>query len=188
MKPVATGYDTVLPTPAKRGISNFLSNFREPLNIFNNLLQGKYDRALGSSYRFIVNSTFGIVGFFDVAGRYDVQESKEDFGQTLAAWGVKPGPYLMLPFLGPSNLRDGVGFVTDNYLLYPTHDITNTTAQNVSLTALGIVDTRVSLLGSEKFLDQQLDPYSFLKSAYEESRLNAIYDGQAPEKEEDFDF
>ncbi len=189
LKPVATGYDKVLPTPAKRGISNFLSNFREPLNIFNNLLQGKYDRALGSSYRFVVNSTLGVIGFFDIASRYGVEESKEDFGQTLAAWGVKPGPYLMLPFLGPSNLRDGVGFVSDNYVFYPTREITSSTTQSTSLTVLGIVDIRASLLGTERFLEQQLDPYSFLKSAYEETRLNVIYDGQAPEKEEeDFDF
>ncbi|MBX2849189.1 MAG: VacJ family lipoprotein [Acidiferrobacterales bacterium] len=188
LRPIASGYDKVVPVPAKNGVSNFLSNFREPVNVFNNLLQGKFDRALGSTYRFVVNSTFGIVGLFDVAGKYQVHESKEDFGQTLASWGVKPGPYIMLPFLGPSNLRDGVGLLTDNILIYPNSRVTETSAQSTSLTVMRLIDTRVALLGADEFLEQQLDPYGFLKIAYEENRLNAIYDGQAPEIEEDFDF
>lgn len=189
LKPVARGYDNVVPTPAKRGVSNFFTNLREPLNIFNNLLQGKYERALSSSYRFIVNSTVGIAGLIDVADKYDVKNTREDFGQTLAAWGVKPGPYLMLPFLGPSNLRDGIGYVTDSVLYYPNSLITDTTAQSTSLTVLRVVDTRVGLLGADSLLEQQLDPYSFLKFAFEENRLKSIYDGQPPQKEEeDYDF
>ncbi|MCL4148734.1 UNVERIFIED_CONTAM: hypothetical protein GTU68_023338 [Idotea baltica] len=189
LKPVALGYSKALPQPAQQGVSNFFTNLREPLNVFNNLLQGKFDRALGSTYRFVVNSTIGLAGFVDVAGKYDVTESKEDFGQTLAAWGVKPGPYIMLPFLGPSNLRDGVGYITDNVSYFPNSLITDTTAQSAGLTVLGFVDTRVGLLGADELLDQQLDPYGFLKVAYENSRINAIYDGQPPEQEEeDFDF
>lgn len=189
LKPVAKGYDKVVPTPAKKGVANFFSNLREPLNAFNNLLQGKYDRALGSTYRFVVNSTVGIAGLFDVAKKHDVDLAREDFGQTLAAWGVKPGPYLMLPFLGPSNLRDGVGLVTDLSLYYPSGVITDSSAAATSLTVLNIIDTRVGLLGADEVLEQQLDPYGFLKVAFEENRLQAIYDGTPPEKEEeDFDF
>jgi len=119
IRPVARGYDKVVPDPAKRSVSNFLNNLREPLYAVNNLLQGKVDRALGSTYRFIVNSTLGIGGLLDVAEKHEVEIAKEDFGQTLAAWGVKPGPYIMLPFLGPSNMRDGVGFVGENLAYYP---------------------------------------------------------------------
>lgn len=189
LKPVAKGYNKVVPKPAKRGVSNFLSNLREPLYVFNNLLQGKFDRALSSTYRFIVNSTIGVGGLFDVAKKHDVSPAKEDFGQTLAAWGVKPGPYIMLPFLGPSNLRDGVGFVTDTSVYYPYSLITDSSSASTSLTLLNVVNTRVGFLGPDNLLEQQLDPYSFLKTAYEETRLNAIYDGRPPEKEEeDFDF
>jgi len=189
IKPVSKGYDNALPGPIKKGVNNFFTNLGEPLNAVNNLLQGKFDRALGSTYRFVVNSTIGIVGLFDVAGHYDVQESSEDFGQTLAAWGVKPGPYVMLPILGPTNFRDGVGFFTENILYFPNEEITDTTAQSLSLTILNVIDTRVGLFGADDLLDQQLDPYAFLKVAYEENRLNSIYDGQPPaQEEEDFEF
>lgn len=189
LKPIAKGYDNVIPKPVKSGVHNFLSNLREPFNAFNNVLQGKYDRALGSTYRFVVNSTIGIAGLIDIAGKYDVEESREDFGQTFAAWGIKPGPYLMLPFLGPSNLRDGIGLASEYATYFPNSAITNTGAQSSSLTVLGVIDTRVGLLGADDLLDQQLDPYSFLKVAFENNRLSSLYDGEPPEQEEeDFDF
>lgn len=189
LRPIAVGYDKVIPDPAQRSVTNFLSNLREPLYALNNLLQGKYDRALGSTYRFVVNSTIGLAGLFDVAKKHDVSISKEDFGQTLAAWGVKPGPYLMLPFLGPSNLRDGAGYLTDNFLYYPYSIVSDSSATTTFLTILNVVDLRTELLGVDSLLEQQLDPYSFLKVAYEETRIKSLYDGQPPEKEEDdFEF
>ncbi len=189
LKPIAKGYNAVLPAPAKNGVNNFFSNLGEPLNVVNNLLQGKLDRALGSTYRFLVNSTIGIAGLIDVAGNYEVAESKEDLGQTLATWGVKPGPYIMLPFLGPTNLRDGVGFISENVVYFPNNEISDSGAGSTALTVLEIIDTRVGLLGADELLDQQLDPYSFLKTAFETNRINSIYDGQPPlQEEEDFDF
>lgn len=189
IRPVSVGYDNVMPDPAQRSVSNFLSNLREPLYAVNNLLQGKVDRALSSTYRFLVNSTVGIAGLFDVAKIHGVEVAREDLGQTLAAWGVKPGRYIMLPFLGPSNLRDLTGFVGETITYYPYDVISDSSATTTGLTVLNVIDIRTGFLGTDSLLDQQLDPYSFLKVAYEENRLDDIYDGDPPEKEEeDFDF
>ena len=188
LKPVAKGYNAVVPKPAQQGVTNFFSNLGEPLNAINNLLQGKFDRTLASIYRFTVNSTVGLFGLMDVAKVHDVDVAHEDFGQTLASWGVGPGPYFMMPFLGPTNLRDGIGRVTSGFVYYPTVDISDNSGTQTGLSILQIVDTRVSLLGLDPVLEQQVDPYSFIKTAYEQNRLNVIYDGQPPVAEEDFDF
>ena len=188
LKPVSKGYSAVVPKPARSGISRFFSNLGEPLNIVNNVLQGKFERALTSTYRFTVNSTVGVFGFFDVAGHYEVEKAPEDFGQTLAAWGVNPGPYLMLPFLGPSNLRDGIGFAVDAGVYYPNSAITDSAKTATGLTILNIVSQRANLLGADDVLDAQVDPYAFLKVAYEKNRLDRLYDGEPPkQEEEDFD-
>jgi len=185
LRPVAKAYDVVLPTPAKKGVRNFFNNLNEPLNIVNNLLQGKFDRALSSTYRFTVNSTVGILGLIDVAKAYDVEPSREDFGQTLAAWGAGPGPYLMLPFLGPTNLRDGAGLAVESFVYYPFNEITDSSGGRIALVAVDVVSARATLLGTDKLLDSQLDPYAFLKRAYEQNRLEALYDGEPPVSEDD---
>ena len=185
LRPVAKAYDAVLPDPAQRGVTRFFSNLGEPFNAVNNLLQGKFEDALSSTYRFVVNSTVGLLGFLDVAKSYEVEEQPEDLGQTLAAWGVKPGPYLVIPLLGPSNLRDGVGNVVGNFGYYPINEITDDSGGRIALTVLNLVDTRANLLGTDEVLDKQLDPYLFLKTAYEANRINAIYDGDPPEQGDD---
>ena len=188
LRPVARAYDTVLPKPAKTGVSNFFSNLREPLNVVHNLLQGKGDRALNSTYRFAVNSTVGLLGLIDVADHLDVEAAPEDLGQTLAAWGVAPGPYLMLPFLGPSNLRDAAGRAIDSAVYYPINEISDSSGTRTGLVLLDIVALRAGLLGSDKILESQIDEYSFLKTAFEQARTTAIYDGSPPQAvEEDFD-
>jgi len=188
LRPVAKAYDTVLPKPAKTGIGNFFNNLGEPLNLINNLLQGKVDGALHSTYRFVVNSTIGLFGLFDVADRYQVEEKQEDFGQTLAAWGVKPGPYLVIPFLGPSNLRDGVGGLVGSFGISPINEVTDSEGARFGLYVLDIVDNRAQLLGVDEVLNKQLDPYMFLKTGFESARIRAIYDGDPPEQEDDFEF
>lgn len=189
LKPVATVYHAVLPDPAERSVGRFFRNLGEPLNIINNLLQGKVDGALHSTYRFAVNSTIGFFGLFDVANAYDVDEKREDFGQTLASWGVKPGPYVMLPFLGPTNLRDGVGRVVESASYYPINEITESSQGRFGLFALRTIDNRVGLFGADDTLDNQLDPYLFLRDAYQSNRINAIYDGKPPEEtDDDLDF
>lgn len=188
LRPAAKAYDAALPDPAQRSVGRFFSNLGEPLNIVNNLLQGKVDGALSSTYRFAVNSTLGIFGLFDVAKTYDVDKKPEDFGQTLASWGVKPGPYLMIPFWGPSSLRDSLGFAIDNGIYYPINDITDDNSVSLGLSVLNIIDARASLVGTDAIVDKQLDPYLFLKNAYDQNRLSAIYDGKPPEQFDDIDF
>jgi len=185
VKPVAQAYHSTVPDPVEKSVGNFFSNLSEPFNIVNNILQGKIDGVLGSSYRFIVNSTVGVFGLFDVAKEYDVALQQEDFGQTLASWGVKPGPYLVIPFLGPTNLRDGVGRVIDTSLLYPNREITDSTKAQLGLFVLNIVDSRARLLPLDDVLDNQLNPYLFLKDAYDSNRLSDIYDGSPPERSDD---
>ena len=188
LKPVAKGYQAIVPEPAQRGVSNFFSNLGEPFSAANNLLQGKFDRTLSSIYRFTVNSTVGLFGLLDVAGHHEVEPAPEDFGQTLGAWGVGPGPYIMLPFMGPTNVRDGIGRVTSGFVYYPPSDLSDQSSTDVGLSVLQVVDTRASLLSVDSVLEQQVDPYSFIKSAYEQNRLNSLYDGSPPVAEEDFDF
>ncbi|GHA14390.1 ABC transporter [Arenicella chitinivorans] len=190
LRPTAKVYDTVVPEPAQQGVSHFFGNLREPVNLINNLLQGKFDGALHSTYRFVVNSTVGVFGLFDVASSYEVEARREDLGQTLAAWGVKPGPYIVIPFLGPSNLRDGTARAVGTFGYYPINELSDDTSVRLGLAALDIVDTRARFLGTDDVLNRQLDPYLFLKSAYESTRINAIYDGNPPQPsdEEEFDF
>jgi phospholipid-binding lipoprotein MlaA len=189
LKPVAKAYSTIIPNPARKAVGHFFSNLGEPLNALNNLLQGKVDGALTSTYRFAVNSTIGVFGLFDVAKSYQVARKYEDFGQTLAVWGVKPGPYLVLPFLGPSNLRDGFGFSVDNLSFNSSAAISDDSATRVGLTVLNVIDVRSGLLVSVDLIEHQLDPYIFLKEAYEQTRLNSIYDGNPPVRsDDDLDF
>jgi len=186
LRPVASGYDKTLPEPAKKGVSNFFSNLGEPWSVVNNLLQGKMDRALGSTYRFAVNSTVGLLGLIDVAKHQGVEKTPEDLGQTLAVWGVKPGPYLMVPFFGPTNLRDGIGRSVSTAAFYPIGEITDSSSARLGLTALDVVNTRAGLLAVDEALEKQLDPYLFIKTTVENSRTDAINDGN--EIEEEFDF
>lgn len=188
LKPVAKAYNYVLPKPVKTGVSNFFGNLQEPLNVVNNLLQGKFDSALVSIFRFTVNSTIGILGIVDVAKTLAVEPAKEDFGQTMAAWGVGPGPYIMLPFLGPSNLRDGFGRFSESALYYPISEASDSNSAQFGLSMTSVVSSRVSFLGTDALLDSQLDSYGFLKQAFEQQRIESLYDGNAPTVEQDFDF
>ena len=189
LKPVSQSYNYVLPKPVKKSVSNFFDNLAEPLNIVNNALQGKGYRALDSTYRLAINSTIGVLGLFDVATHFKIEEAQEDLGQTFAAWGVKPGPYIMLPLLGPTNLRDGIGRIGETVAYYPNELITDSDGAAISLSALDLIDTRASLLSFDKVLESQVDQYSFIKSAFETNRINKIYDGKPPEAiEEDIDF
>ena len=189
LKPVAIGYQSVTPKPVRKSISNFFQNLSEPLDAVNNVLQGKFDRSLISSYRFIVNSTLGIAGLFDVVQHfYGVKPAREDFGQTLAAWGAKPGPYLVLPFFGPTNLRDGFGLTAERLAYLPNEIVTDSTSARAGLTVLNIVDLRSDFIGFREPITNQTDPYLFLKGAFEEMRLNQLYDGSPPDiREVDFD-
>lgn len=185
IKPVAEGYRAVTPEIVDRGVTNFFSNIGDVRSAVNNLLQFKLERALTSTARVVVNSSFGLLGVFDVATSWDLLRAEEDFGQTLGYWGIGSGPYLVLPILGPSSVRDGIGLVGDWHLNLVNH--LDDEAWRYGLTGLNIIDTRADLLGASNVLDTAaLDPYEFVRDAYLQKRENEVYDG-APPLEDDLE-
>jgi phospholipid-binding lipoprotein MlaA len=179
VKPVAQGYKAVLPSPVRTGVTNFFSNIDDLLIAVNNVLQFKLDKAASDVARVIANTTFGIGGLFDVATSFGLEKNNEDFGQTLGYWGVGDGPFLMLPILGPSNVRDTVGLAA-YYQLDPVINLDNVATRN-ALSGLRFVDRRARLLDAEKVLDEAaLDPYTFLRDAYIQHRRSEVYDGNPP--------
>lgn len=180
LRPVAKGYDKALPAALKTGVANFFNNAFEPTTVLNDLLQGKPGQALSDTGRFVVNTTIGVVGIFDVASGMGLERHVEDFGQTFAKWGLNPGPYLVLPLLGPSNLRDATGTGIYFGYTYPFSNISDD-ATRYSVYALEIINYRAQLLGASDVLDQAaLDPYLFVREAYNQRRLDLIYDGNPP--------
>ncbi len=184
IKPAAKVYNAVLPDPISHGVSNFFSNLNEITVILNDLLQLKFGQAFHDTGRFVLNSTVGIGGLFDVAGHAGYEKNEEDFGQTLGTWGVGPGPYVVLPIFGPRTARDTVGLVGD-YYTDPVTYVEGPGANN-ALRAIRAVDTRANLLKAENVLDEAaIDEYTYVREAYLQRRQNLIYDGNPPE--EDFD-
>ncbi|MBX6393582.1 MAG: VacJ family lipoprotein [Burkholderiales bacterium] len=195
LKPVARGYKAVLPEPVRTGISNFFSNLRDPWIGLNQLLQGKVEEGVTDFMRFVVNTTFGLAGIFDVASEGGMEKHDEDFGQTLGVWGLDTGPYLVLPFLGPSSVRDGVGRAADSVAYLPWQgprlmDAGDEIALRNSLTATDVVQTRAGLLDATNVLEEAaLDRYAFVRDAYFQRRRNQVYDGRPPaEPYEDIDY
>lgn len=180
LKPVAKGYRTVVPGFARSGVSNFFNNLGEPIVFLNNLLQGKLTSSLSDFGRFLTNSTIGIYGMFDVASRLGMTRHDEDFGQTLGAWGLGEGSYLVLPFFGPSSLRDGTGRIVD-YFGYPPNYMEETSTRDKLFLARAI-DTRAQFLDAGDILDQASgqDSYVFVREAYRQRRLSLIHDGNPP--------
>jgi len=185
LKPVATGYDKATPSFMKTGVSNFLSNLREPRNFLNNLLQLNMEGTVQSLGRFAFNSTFGLAGVLDIMSEAGIEQKNEDFGQTLAVWGLKPGAYVYLPLFGPSTVRDTVGRVGDYLMLSPSSFIEDSKLQT-SHTVINVIDVRTSLLPLDSILEKQVDTYNFVRSGYEQSRMNSVFNGNPPELEEDF--
>jgi phospholipid-binding lipoprotein MlaA len=185
LKPVATVYRDVTPQPVRTGVTSFFGNISDVVAIVNNLLQGKGEAAADSLFRVTTNTLWGLGGIFDVASEMKIPKHSEDFGQTLGVWGVGSGPYLVLPLLGPSSVRDTAGLVVDSQLDLVTQ-ADNVRVRN-SLTTLRVVNVRANLLGAGDVLDQAaLDKYSFTREIYQQRRNSLI--GNAPaEKEERFD-
>lgn len=180
-RPIAEAYKEYIPNAVQTGTSNFFSNLDDVLVFLNDLLQFKFEQAAKDLSRFVYNSTFGLLGLIDVATYMDLPKNHEDFGQTLATWGVGDGPYLVLPFLGPSNVRDATGRVVHSFI-DPVLDVTDDEAR-WSLIALRAIDTRASLLEATKLMEKSgIDPYVFLRNAYSQHRENLIYDGHPPQK------
>lgn len=178
VEPAARGYTTVTPDLVEQGIGNFLANLKYPIVIANSLFQAKFVQFASDLGRFVVNSTVGILGLFDVASGWGLEEHNEDFGQTLGYWGLGQGIYLMLPVLGPSTGRDLTGDVVD-WFLDPTNYIEDTATQ-YALQVLYLLDLRASLLGFEDVVRNAFDPYVFVRTAYLADRLAKVYDGNPP--------
>ncbi len=180
LEPAAKSYRAVTPRRLRRGISNMLANMRAPKNVANNLLQGRPLETSKSIFRFAINSTIGIGGFFDVAAKMGVQRREEDFGQTLAVWGVPSGPYLFVPLLGPSTVRDTLGAMVDNafepfnYLRFRGE-----TPLRVSRFALAAVSGREGAIEAiESINSSAADPYTAFKAAYAQNRAFEIRNGK----------
>ncbi|EZH76972.1 VacJ family lipoprotein [Ectopseudomonas composti] len=179
LKPIAQGYRAVTPQFLEDGVHNVFGNIGDVGNLANNLLQGKLHNAGVDTGRLIFNTTFGVLGFFDVARHMGLRKSDEDFGQTLGVWGLNSGPYLVIPFLGPSTVRDATGRVPDSFLTpYPYIDHVPT--RNVTR-GMQVVDTRANLLQAERLVSG--DKYIFIRNAYLQSREFKVKDGQV---EDDF--
>ena len=183
-KPVAQAYDAVMPTPLKIMAGNFISNLDDAMVTVNDLLQFKFAQAASDGSRFIINSTFGIFGLIDVASR--LEKHHEDFGQTLGYWGLGSGPYLVLPILGPSSLRDAAGLYKDTEFSLPgKYD--NVPERNQYYVA-SFIHRRAALLDQEKVLDEAaIDRYAFIRDSYLLFRKSRVYDGNPPREKFNYD-
>ena len=184
MKPLAQAYQAVFPAVVRTGVSNVFSNINDIVVALNNLLQGKIGAAFSDISRVMINTTVGILGIMDVASDLGIEKNDEDFGQTLGYWGVGDGPYLVLPFIGPRNIRDTAGLIVD-WETDPTSYIDPNRDRN-AIQGFRLVTRRAELLSASKVLEvAALDEYEFLRDAYLQRRRNLIYDGNPPREKED---
>lgn len=181
LKPTAKGYKKVTPGWLRAGIGNVFANVGYPITMVNQLLQGKPKLFARDTARFLTNTVFGIGGIFDVADKVGLHAHDEDFGQTLAKWGVPSGPYLVLPLFGPSNARDAPGKVVD-YFMSPTRNADLDPAVEWGSKALEIIDKRAALLSSEATLDSAYDRYGVMRDAWTQRREYLVFDGDPPEE------
>ncbi|MCO4758956.1 MAG: VacJ family lipoprotein [Oceanospirillaceae bacterium] len=179
LKPITLGYKAVTPDLVETGVSNFFDNISDVGSLLNNVLQTKFESAGEDLARVSFNTTFGLGGVLDVATSMGIEEHKEDFGQTLGYWGMEPGPYVVLPLFGPSNVRDTGGLIVDS-ITSPISNIEDDSAR-YAVIGLQVIDTRSGLLEAEKLITG--DRYTFIRDAYMQRREFSINDGQS----EDYD-
>ena len=184
LKPVAVGYGEYVPIELRTGLLNFALNLEEPTNLVNSVLQFKIKDAGVATGRFLINSTLGLLGFFDVADEVGLKRKEEDFGQTLGVWGVEHGAYLMVPGYGPSTVKDLTGDVIDGTFFSLAF---LTLPQTVIKTTIKLLDTRVELIDQEQLLNDSLDPYLFTKELYLQRQQYKLFDGNVPEKVDEFE-
>ncbi len=185
LRPIAKGYTNILPAPARVGVSNFFRNLGMIVTTLNDALQFKFEKVPVDIIRFSTNLLYGMGGLIDVATYARIPYNDEDFGQTLGYWGFDSGPYLVLPFFGPSNVRDGLALPVDIYVS-PVYDAIGDEGVRWGLLALYAVDTRANLLSAESFLQQAaLDEYSFLRDTYLQRREYLIRDGKTEPPQDD---
>jgi phospholipid-binding lipoprotein MlaA len=179
LKPVAETYQKVVPSLVRTGVGNVLGNIKDVWSAANHVLQGKFMVGMEMGMRVLVNSSFGLGGLLDPATEMRLEKRPTDFGLTLGKWGLGNGPYVMLPLLGPSTLRDSAGFLVDRN--FGPSNLPPTTGGQVAVTTIDVVNTRAGFLNAGQLMDQvALDRYSFLRDAYLSRRRDALYDGAPP--------
>ncbi|HEX9852432.1 MAG TPA: VacJ family lipoprotein [Woeseiaceae bacterium] len=185
LKPLAKGYEAVIPEVIRTGIGNFSQNLRTPLNIVNQFLQGKVKGGFSETGRFLANSTFGLGGLFDVATDMGLEQKNEDFGQTAAVWGVPDGPYVTVPLLGPHTLRDTflipLNFMGDLLLYYDNASVRD------KIYVVRLIDVRQRLFAAEELIEDSTDRYLAIRESYLQHREFVIYDGNPPEDDDFYD-
>ncbi|MCI4440533.1 MAG: VacJ family lipoprotein [Tibeticola sp.] len=180
LQPVATAYTDITPRPVRTGVRNFFNNLADGWSFVNQLLQGKPAEAMDSFFRFNINTLWGVFGLIDIASEMRIESRHEDFGQTLGRWGVPSGPYLVLPLMGPSTVRDAAARLTVDVKADPVRQADHVPTRN-SLIALDVVQTRAQLLQATRMLDEAaLDRYSFTRDIYLQKRQNDVFDGAPP--------
>lgn len=182
LRPVAVGYDKVMPPVAKRGVGNFFANLYDLNGAINGLLQARLGGAAQSGGRFLINSTIGVFGLFDVATPMGIRPYRTDFGHTLAIWGVKPGPYVMVPLFGPRTFRSGTGTIFDLYTSVPAF-VDSVRVRN-TLLGVELIDGRARLLNADELITG--DPYIFIRDAYLQGRETFVNDGVVQDTFSDF--
>ena len=185
LKPLARGYEIAIPKVMRIGVNNFSRNLRSPLHIINHFLQGKFVSGFRQTGRLLMNTTFGIGGLMDVATDAGIDVEIEDFGQTLAVWGVPDGPFVVIPLLGPNTLRDAV-VIPLNLLADPLLHYNNSSVRD-KLYLIRVIDLRQQLFAAEELLKDAYDPYIRVREAFLQRRRYLIYDGDPPEDEDEFE-
>jgi phospholipid-binding lipoprotein MlaA len=182
IRPVAVGYRKITNPPVRRSVNDFFTNIRMPITVANDLLQVRPKQAVQSAGRFLVNLTLGVGGFFDPASQLGFPLEDNDFGVTLARWGVPEGDYLVVPFVGPNTVRDVWRLPVDSYFFDPLSRFADTHHQGLQYVpqALYLVTVRARALDAESYLQSAYDPYVFIRDAYRQQRLYQIYDGNPP--------
>jgi phospholipid-binding lipoprotein MlaA len=180
-RPVARGYQKVVPAPVRTSVSNFMDNLFYPVTMANDLLQLKFKGFGQDTGRFLLNTTVGVGGLFDPASKVGLQKNDEDLGQTFGYWGIKAGPYIMIPILGPSDLRDGIGRVGDGFLS-PLSYVDNNYIR-YGIYGVDVLDIRYRLLPQDRLLDEAYDPYAFLRNAYLQRRDYQVTDGKLSDEQ-----
>jgi phospholipid-binding lipoprotein MlaA len=176
LKPVAQGYQAITPAPVQTGVNNFFKNIRDVVTLVNELFQFKFKQGANTAGRIALNTTVGVLGIFDVHSKAGGARTKEDFGQTLGYYGFNSGAYLVLPILGPSSARDGIGFATDAIFFDPIGYINDDTARWATV-AVAVIDKRADLMEEIDMRDQSFDPYAYMRDSYIQYRENLVKDG-----------
>ena len=184
VKPIAEAYVTYTPEIVRTAVHNFFGNIDDMFSFVNDMLQGKGEKAGNDLGRVITNTGFGVLGLIDIAGSGNIPKGDEDFGQTFGFWGIPQGPYLFIPVVGPTTVRDGSGTVLRAFTT-PVNLINDVAARNI-IWGVGLVDLRASALQTENVLNQAaLDPYTFIRRSYLQRREYLVHDGKPPPRKED---